>query len=303
MRHPSLRALVTLTLALIGVGAAGITPARAADCGDGVGPCHCGDRVVVNTRLGGSDPVLRTPCPCDGLVVASGVSLELRGTLTGEQDNFCSGIFLEIGATGVAVTNGRITGFSVGVGAGDAPGAVNGGRFANLQILDSSFAGIFLTGDANVVESNVFLNSFFVGVLLAGNDNIVRLNRVEGSALLGLGVLGTGNTISRNLALRNDGDGIGVLGEPSIVEANRAAYNGSNGFVIAGTAVTVSLNIATHNALAGFLVEASDSIFDRNRSAYNVGFGIEDVGSGNEYTDNRCTGNGAGASDPPGLCR
>src|SRR5262245_32964219 len=104
MRHPSLRALLTIILTLVcfALGAGALSPVQADDCGSGVGPCHCGDRVVTNARLGGSDPVLRTVCPCDGLIVASGVTLEIRGTLTGESD-LCSGIVVEGGATGVTV--------------------------------------------------------------------------------------------------------------------------------------------------------------------------------------------------------
>src|SRR5262249_28324449 len=115
---------VILTLCLGTLGAATVEPARAADCGEGVGACRCGDRVVPNSRLGGSDPVLTTTCPCDGLIVASGVSLQIGGTITGESDA-CSGILIEGNATGVAVTDGRITGFGLGVD-GDSLGAASG---------------------------------------------------------------------------------------------------------------------------------------------------------------------------------
>ena len=302
MRHSSLRALLTilLTLGLTTLGAGAMRPAPAADCGGGVRPCHCGDRVVTNTRLGGSDPVLRTPCPCDGLIVASGVSLEIRGTITGESD-LCSGILLEGNATGVAVTNGRITGFGLGVD-GDSLGPVSGNRFANLQIF-GGFAGLLLTGDANVVESNVVRDAFVAGVLLIGDGNTVRLNRAEGAALFGLSVIGDANAISRNVARRNSGDGIAVAGENVTVDLNRAEHNGNAGFVLEGSGLTVSRNIAASNALDGFAVGASASTLDRNRSDYNRLFGIEEFGPPNTYLNNRCTGNELGASNPPGLCR
>jgi hypothetical protein len=296
MRHSSLRALLLLTLGLTTLGAGAVRPARAADCGGGV-PCHCGDRVVTNTRLGGSDPVLRTPCPCDGLIVASGVSLEIRGTITGESD-LCSGILLEGNATGVAVTNGRITGFGLGID-GDSLGPVSGNRFANLQI----FAGFLLTGDANVVESNVVRDALVAGVMLIGDGNTVRLNRAEGAALSGLSVIGDANAISRNVARRNSGDGIDVAGENVTVDLNRAEYNDNAGFVLEGSGLTVSRNIAASNALDGFAVGASASTFDRNRSDHNLLFGIEEFGPPNIYLNNRCTGNELGASNPPGLCR
>src|SRR5262245_19556536 len=300
--HPSsLRVLLTMVLlGLTTLGAGALQPAPAADCGEGVGACHCGDRVVTNTRLRGSDPVLRTACPCDGLIVASGVSLEIRGTITGESD-LCSGILLEGNATGVAVTNGRITGFGLGVD-GDSLGPVSGNRFANLQIF-GGFGGFLLTGDANVVESNVVRGALVSGVLLIGDGNTVRLNRAEGAALFGLSVVGDANVISRNVALRNSGDGIALAGQNATVDLNRAEYNSGAGFVLEGTGLTVSRNIATSNALDGFAVGASASTLDRNRSDYNRLFGIEELGTANVYLNNRCSGNDLGASNPPGLCR
>jgi len=291
---------VILTLCLGTLGAATVEPARAADCGDGIGPCRCGDRVVMNTRLGGSDPVLTTTCPCDGLIVASGVSLEIGGTITGQSDA-CSGILIEGNATGVAVTDGRITGFGLGVD-GDSLGAASGNRFANLQIR-GGFAGFLLTGDANVVESNVVRDALVAGLMLIGNGNTVRLNRAEGAVLAGLTVVGEANAISRNVASRNSGEGIAVSGADITVELNRAEYNGRSGFVPEGLGLTMSRNIATSNALDGIEVGASASTFDRNRSDSNGLFGIADTGTGNIYVDNRCTGNDLGPSNPPDLCR
>src|SRR5262245_51055164 len=118
---------IILTLCLDTLNAAIVEPTQAADCGKNVDPCRCGDRVVTNTRLGGSDPVLTTTCPCDGLIVASGVSLEIGETITRENDA-CSEILIEGNATGVAVTDGRITGFGLGVD-GDSLGAASGNRF------------------------------------------------------------------------------------------------------------------------------------------------------------------------------
>lgn len=303
MRHPSSRALVTilLTLACFAVGAGALSPIEAADCGSGVGPCHCGDRVITNARLGGSDPVLRNVCPCDGLIVASGVALEIRGTITGESD-LCSGIVVEGGASGVTVRNGKIIGFGLGVNGDDPAGPVSGSRFTDLQIR-GGFAGLLITGDANLIESNVVRDAFVAGILLIGDGNTVRLNRVEGSAIFGISAIGDENALSRNVAQRNSGDGIAFSGQNVTVDLNRSAYNGGAGFVVEGTGQTVSRNVATGNALEGFTVFAESSTLDHNRSDYNLLVGIDDAGTGNRYVDNRCTGNAEGASSPPGLCR
>src|SRR5262249_60332800 len=134
-RPPSLRALATiiLTLACFAQGVGALSSVQAADCGSGIGVCHCGDRVVTNARLNGSDPVLRTVCPCDGLIVASGVTLEIRGTITGESD-LCSGIVVEGGATGVTVKTGRVTGFGLGVNRDHHEAPVSKTRLPALQI-------------------------------------------------------------------------------------------------------------------------------------------------------------------------
>lgn len=302
MRDSSLRRVFALvvTLSLTVLGARAIPQAVAADCGTGIGPCQCGDRVVTNTRLSAADPVLRTACPCEGLIVASGVSLEIRGTMTGADDT-CSAITLEGNATDVVVRNGRLTGFGVGIN-GDSLGAVSGNRFSDLQI-QGGFAGVLITGDDNLVERVISRDTFVAGILLLGNGNTVRLNRVEGAALFGLTVVGDENTISRNVAQRNSGHGIAVAGEHVLLDANRSEYNGGAGFVLEGDFVTASGNMAIANALDGFAVFASDSSLAGNRSDHNVFLGIADVGNGNTYAGNRCTGNGAGPSDPPGLCR
>jgi len=303
MRHPSLRALATiiLTLACFAQGVGALSSVQAADCGSGIGVCHCGDRVVTNARLNGSDPVLRTVCPCDGLIVASGVTLEIRGTITGESD-LCSGIVVEGGATGVTVKTGRITGFGLGVN-GDAPeGPVSNSRFTDLQIR-GGFAGLLITGDGNLVESNVVRDAFVAGILLIGDGNTVRLNRAEGTALFGISAIGDANVLSRNVAQRNSGDGIAFSGQNVTADGNRSAYNGGAGFIVEGTGQTVSRNVATGNALQGFAVSADASTLDHNRGDYNLLVGIEDTGTGNAYVDNRCTGNAEGPSSPPGLCR
>ena len=302
MRDSSLRRVFALvvTLALTVLGARAIPQAIAADCGTGVGPCQCGDRVVTNTRLSAADPVLRTTCPGQGLIVASGVSLEIRGTMTGADDTG-SAITLEGNATDVVVRNGRLTGFGVGIN-GDSLGA--GKRQPLRRSSDSGRLRGRLPHRGRQPRGARHEPRRLRGRhLAAGQRQHRRLNRAEGAAIFGLSVIGDENTISRNVAQRNSGDGIAVAGEHTLLEANRSEYNGSAGFVLVGDFVTASGNMAIAHALDGFAVFASDSSLAGNRSDHNVFLGIADVGNGNTYAGNRCTGNGAGPSDPPGLCR
>src|SRR5262247_3599635 len=119
MRHLVSRSLlVTAALALISFTHGAVPPALAqcvfvpgSPCGERVGPCRCGDTVVTSTRLDGSDPVLQTPCPMNGLSVASGVRLEVGGTVRAAAGNTCSGIVVLPNATNVVVTTGKIVGF------------------------------------------------------------------------------------------------------------------------------------------------------------------------------------------------
>ena len=64
-----------------------ISGAWAANCGDSAGPrgsripCACGDRVVTNTKLVKSDPVVDAACPENGLTIGSNnIILDCRGT-------------------------------------------------------------------------------------------------------------------------------------------------------------------------------------------------------------------------------
>jgi len=54
----------------------------------------------------------------------------------------------------------------------------------------------------------------------------------------------------------------------------------------------------------GFLLgDKSDSnTLEDNVAKNNGGFGFENDGTGNVFTDNKCVANGVGGSDPTGLC-
>jgi hypothetical protein len=293
--------------------------AQGADCGDGVGPCRCGDRVVTTTTLDGSDPVLSTTCPCVGLIVASNVALDIAGTIrgSGSGDPVCYGIHIEDDATNVRITHGRVTGFFMGVfgaGGGSAEGVTHV-TIAGIQALGNAESGIHLEGRDVVVEHNVVRGNGFVGIDLFA-DSVVRWNKAEANAH-GIFVLGDTVLVANNVAVRNRLRGIevGTLfgGGTVTVRENRADLNGGLGFGLFGDHVHAVRNIATRNgrdesgdqARDGFLLECGFCRLERNRSFYNGGFGILEAAAPdpNVYTDNLCGGNALGDSDPPGLCR
>jgi hypothetical protein len=300
-------------LAFATLGLAAVSLAWGADCGEGVALCHCGDRVVTSTTLNGSHPVLKTPCPCDGLMVESGVRLTIAGTIRGQDGNACAGIRVVPGASGVGVQIGKIVGFDVGVDANGSSG-VTWSRFSRLHVVNSGTWGMLVTGDDNVIEQNVVSGpDFFAGIDVFGARNTVSLNRTEGGGLFGIVAGGHGNVVSRNHALRGEFTGVMIYGAQATAEGNQSAYNGGDAFLIAGDDHVVAQNVGHQNGLNGFTVFATLSAFDRNRSDYNGrpadGIGILDFtagggtgGTANTYTANRCTGNGLGDSSPLDLC-
>jgi len=199
MRETALRALLiipVLALILIGPGAAVRARGQVGACGDGLGPCRCGDTVVVDTKLDGKDPVLSTPCPCVGLLVISGVTLVIGGTIRGASGNTCSGIVVPPRATDVVVTTGTIVGFETAVEGGNiATFGVRRSEFSRLQVVDNNL-GISIVGNDNLIERNVSTRSQFFGIGVSGARNVVTLNRTE-EGQHGFDVDGGDNVVSR----------------------------------------------------------------------------------------------------------
>jgi hypothetical protein len=172
MRHHSASLLVVLSLTfLVALAGSGTrAPAAAADCGDGVGPCRCGDTVVTNTTLNDTDPVTATVCPCDGLLVASGVELNLGGrTISGS--GVCIGV--RIGPSGssfeASVGGGRITKFGTGVHS-----SVEGGytRLHHLRVIENSGVGVSLSEVGSVIEDCIVSRNGGAGIRLVPGTSL-----------------------------------------------------------------------------------------------------------------------------------
>jgi hypothetical protein len=276
--------------------------------------------VVKDRTLRGADPVTRTVCVADGLVVAAGVTLDLGGaTLRGQGAG--AGVRIEAGATDARVQSGRITGFATGVRGEGTTGV----RLANLQVIDSGQDGVTLTGDGHTVEVATIQGNGGHGVVIAGqasrlsrlqvrgngragirmignnhtlehsgvrgngergaevsgDGNEVALLQVEANGGDGVFMTGTANHATRNAATRNGGDGLQIQGVGATVDSNRATSNREAGLEIHGTAHTVTSNIAGLNAGTGLeMLGTTGSRFDRNRGENNGGFGITDDSTG-----------------------
>ena len=299
-------------LVLTVVGLVALVPAHGADCGAGIGPCSCGDRVITNTALG-SDPVLRQSCPCHGLIVASGVTLDIGGTIQWTGPGSCgdpavlfpSAVLIEEGADNVVIKHGRTIGFLRGV----AGGGVTGCRITGLQILNPSHFGVYLgpfaDNQMNTIEHNVVRGSQFLGILIHGTLNTVCVNRVEDSSL-GISAQGGENTVCRNVISRAASTAIEISGDNNTVSQNRVQQSGGLGaFSIDDSGNQFTGNIAVNNTGSGFFTThrpGGNNVFRRNTASYNDGHGFVDLSGGNVYEDNRCGGNALGDSSPPGLC-
>jgi len=296
-----------------------VGPPPVTSCGDDV-PCSCGDRVVKDRKLRGSDPVTKTVCPADGLVVATGVTLDLGGTTLRGRD-MGAGVRLEPGATHATVRNGTITGFATGVRGDGATGASianvqvrnsnqdgvtlsgdghsveksviegSGGlgvavvgqaaRLSGLQVIGNVAAGVRLLGDGHVLEKSELAANARRGAEIGGDRNQVVGLQVEGNTGDGLLVKGTGNQAAKNSATRNLENGLEIQGDRAVVEKNESTNNGWAGLEIHGTGHQVSSNVSEKNTKAGLqVVGTTAGQFERNKSENNRGFGITDDSTG-----------------------
>jgi hypothetical protein len=150
-------------------------------CGGDV-PCACGDHVVRDRTLRGSDPITKTVCAADGLIVADGVTLDLGGkTLRGQGAG--TGVRIAAGATHATVQRGAITGSATGV-YGEGTTAV---RIASVQVLDSRQDGVILTGDGHTVESATVDGNGGIGVAVVGHASHLSSLKVDSNGGRGSG--------------------------------------------------------------------------------------------------------------------
>lgn len=208
-------------------------PAAAADCGDGVGPCKCGDTVVANTTLtadiGG--------CPKAGLIIASpSVTLDcagrtLTGVLNGTKDNGEVGIHLDPG-NNVEVRNCRVTGFRQGIRIGSG----QGNRILGNVVFGNRKYGIEIAGASthNVIGGNQVGMPSGSGVRKAeegihngsgSHDTLIQNNTVIDSK-------------DENIYVLNS-NGVQVLGN-TVTESDNAAIflKNANGALVADNTVT-----------------------------------------------------------------
>jgi hypothetical protein len=217
-------------LALMLMLIAGAAVVQAADCGDGVGPCSCGDTVTSDTTLDASDPVLNPPaCPGDGLTV-DGVNLDLGGgTITGSN----TGTGLILAGSGGSIANGRIRSFAVGIG---SDGLIVDWTIAELAVSLNAGDGIAVWGDWNLISRLSCSRNGDDGLVVKGDHNTLQHNVCDKNGDKGIAVYGDYNTLVRNYGTGNlAGTGVLGIGDGNDFQTNRATNNGGNGVIGKGT--------------------------------------------------------------------
>jgi hypothetical protein len=269
-------------------------------CG-GSTACACGDTVMASRTLD-SDPVVRSVCPADGLIVGqSNVVLTIKGGNTIRGSGAGTGILLGAGVSGVTVRSGGIAGFATGVRATGN----DGGTFSGLVLRGNAEGGLDVTGSGNTID-RVIAETNGVGIAVDGDGNVVSSSRALGNDT-GVAVTGNANTVSRNVVERSADRGMVVDGAGARVERNQISSSGDDGLVLTGTGHLVSRNVVKFSGGDGLVVEGGAGMtVSRNQTDRSGEFGIlETAGAGgtaNTYAQNVCGNAALGDSSPGGLC-
>jgi hypothetical protein len=301
----------------------GTDVAIAADCGDGVGPCSCGDRVITNTTLSAADPVRTTICPCNGLVVASGVTLKVRGTIRSNgpsascniSDIPNAGIVIETGSSNVVIMNGHLVGFEVGV----FGRSITDSRISHMHIVNGGIVvgtpgpdgDVSTHSHRNIVQYNVVegVTGFGIsglGITIIGDENKSCHNRVE-DCRDGIHEGGARNIVCSNAVICAPGGGQGLTnaGNNSVFASNLVQSCG-NGVIVGGSGGAFTGNVSLGNDGVGFTVLQTGNTFRYNAAIRNGFWGFLDASgdpADNVYEHNWCFGNVLDDSIPDGLCR
>jgi parallel beta-helix repeat protein len=238
-------------------------------------------------------------------------------TLDGDSDPVIdcggSGEGVHIAANGVTVRGLEVKNCAIGISTTTLSGD---STIADNFVHDNLFAGIGPDSSNCTITDNRAENNRWGFNLTEGSagchvvGNTAKHNRETGF----LFDAGRDHTVTANKAKENGGHGFFFFDGSSgnTIGDNTAEKNAGDGFAFGlGTSGSSSNNIVIHNTAEknagdGFAAgNASSSIrFEKNWAEKNGGFGFNDDTSppANTYTDNRCTKNTAGGSDPSGLC-
>ena len=221
--------------------------AHADACGDDLDgrrvACRCGDTVVSDTRLAGSDPVVTTRCTLDGLTIrARDLAESIRVDLNGQV------------LRGSGVGNGVLV--------------VYGGT-----------DGAQLVGAAAPAYGTIA--DFGIGLAANRGESLARVEQIElrDNREEGVRVKLAGTVFENVIAHGNARDGFHLLGKGGRLAGVRSYENGENGIRLFATDVVVGAS-ADHNARSGIIVDGEDNDLDAAEASANGRDGIVIRGSG-----------------------
>jgi hypothetical protein len=200
MKAESIRTACALLacFALVAVG----RPVFGGVCGDDVDgvrvACKCGDTVISNTRLRGTDPVAAAQCSRDGLLVDAG--------------DGAPGLILDLGGQTVK-------------GAGEGYG---------IRVLDGGTGGVIITGGSAAVPGTVA--SFRIGISARGKNVLSEVENVvvTGCKRDGIVIHTDGGKVEGVVVERNGRDGLRVRGRSQSLEGVMASENRRDGLRLSG---------------------------------------------------------------------
>ncbi len=242
----------------------------AANCG-GTVPCSCGDTVITNTILDtAKDPVVTTVCSGDGLIVATGVTLDLGGnTIRGSLNR--EGIQIGKAASDINIKNGRVEGFYQGVKGLD----VNSVTVTNIFSTKNRYFGIVLKGNNHRIENSIAVENGGRGMRIKGPNAIFVNNNSSRNGGYGFNVIGDNAVIKNNTCDDNGSDGIHVDGDDNLFEDNECRGNERHGIVTDDAINSVFRNNIVERNNFGFSILGNGGhLLEGNIANKNRGFGI-----------------------------
>lgn len=297
-RHSFLPILAVVLWAFAGAAGAKL-------CGDDVQghdvPCACGDTVVSDLVLT-SDPVTRTVCPANGLIVRAasanhGVTIDLRGkTLRGS--GYGVGVLILYGGPGGArlISTGRrarINGFMDGIVA-HGTNAVS--FIEDIVVQRSVHDGVRIQAPDYAIRRTETRACGGVGFSLSGRHFTITSSRAIDSGHFGYSVMGKDGTLgisgAGNTALRSGQIGFSLTGTGHRLVDCAAAESAKEGVRLNGTFLTVTGCVAERNGSDGIVGMGGDWWISGNHATGNGKNGIVVGGSavldggGNSGTDN-----------------
>jgi parallel beta-helix repeat protein len=250
----------------------------------------CGETITTDTTLD-SDLI---DCPNNGIVIgADDVTLDLDGhVVDGDgtefadcpDDEFCDFGILSVGHDGVAVRDGSVRGFAVGVLVGRA----RDNRVLSISAKRNTFFGVAISRSSRSVVRNSSLSSNVPpegdGIGLFSSDHIrIRRNSIRRNAGPGIHVSDSSDNLIKGNVLARDGPAIAIEGNGNVVRDNDVIGGGGirvspgNGNTIIGNRVSDAEESIAVEEGRGNLV-ARNAVIDARGNGIRLGLDRPAIG-------------------------